>query len=42
MDEELQDFFVNYHSLEGKQYRLLGCKGADAALTLIKKAQKAA
>jgi len=39
---ELQDFFVNYHSLEGKEYRLLGCKGADAAFALIKKAQKAA
>ena len=40
--EELQVFFVNYHNLEGKKYKLLGCKGADAALTLIKKAQKAA
>lgn len=40
--KELQDFFVNYHKLEGKQYRLLGRKGADAAFTLIKKAQKAA
>jgi inorganic pyrophosphatase len=39
---ELQDFFVNYHSLEGKKYRLLGCKGAEAALRLIKSAQKAA
>jgi inorganic pyrophosphatase len=40
--QELQDFFVNYHNLEGKKYRLLGCKGADAAFSLIKKAQKAA
>jgi inorganic pyrophosphatase len=39
--KELQDFFVNYHNLEGKKYRLLGCKGADAALKLIKSAQKA-
>jgi inorganic pyrophosphatase len=39
--KELQDFFVNYHNLEGKKYRLLGCKGADAALKLIKAAQKA-
>jgi inorganic pyrophosphatase len=39
---ELQDFFVNYHRLEGKEYKLLGCKGSDAAMTLIKKAQKAA
>jgi inorganic pyrophosphatase len=37
---ELQDFFVNYHSLEGKKYRLLGCKGADAALRLVKDAHK--
>lgn len=36
--EELQIFFVNYHNLEGKKYRLLGCKGADAARTLIKAA----
>ena len=40
--KELQDFFVNYHTLEGKKYELLGCKGADAAMSLIKQAQKAA
>jgi inorganic pyrophosphatase len=39
---ELQDFFVNYHRLEGKEYELLGCKGSKAAMMLIKKAQKAA
>jgi inorganic pyrophosphatase len=39
---ELEDFFVNYHQLEGKQYKLLGCKGTDAALALIKRAKKAA
>jgi inorganic pyrophosphatase len=39
---ELQDFFVNYHNLEGKQYRLLGCKSIEAATRLIKKARKAA
>ena len=38
---ELQDFFVNYHNLEGKKYQLLGCKGTAAALKLIKAAQKA-
>jgi inorganic pyrophosphatase len=37
---ELENFFVNYHSLEGKEYRLLGCKGADAALHLVKEAQR--
>ncbi len=40
--KELQDFFVNYHDLEGKKYRLLGCKGSDVAFALIKKAQRAA
>lgn len=39
--DELEQFFVNYHNLEGKKYRLLGCKGADVALGLIKKAQRA-
>ncbi|WP_158751264.1 inorganic diphosphatase [Acidobacterium sp. S8] len=40
--DELQQFFVHYHSLEGKKYQLLGCRGADAAFQLIKKARKAA
>jgi inorganic pyrophosphatase len=40
--DELEVFFVNYHNLEGKKYKLLGCKGAATARTLIKKAQKAA
>lgn len=40
--DELQIFFVNYHNLEGKKYKLLGCKGANAAYTLIKKAHKEA
>jgi len=39
--KELEIFFVNYHGLEGKKYKLLGCKGADAAMTLIKAAKKA-
>ncbi len=38
--KELEEFFVNYHELEGKQYRLLGCKGIGTAQTLIKQAQK--
>jgi inorganic pyrophosphatase len=38
---ELQDFFVNYHNLEGKKYRLLGCKGIETASELIKKSRKA-
>ena len=39
---ELEAFFVNYHNLEGKKYKLLGCKDTKTALDLIKKAQKAA
>jgi inorganic pyrophosphatase len=39
---ELEDFFVNYHRLQGKEYKLLGCKGIAEAETLIKKAKKAA
>jgi inorganic pyrophosphatase len=39
--QELEDFFVNYHDLEGKKYRLLGCEGAEAAFNLIKQARKA-
>src|SRR6266702_7301112 len=32
---ELEDFFVNYHKLEGKEYKLLGCKGTQAAMTAL-------
>jgi inorganic pyrophosphatase len=39
--KELQVFFVNYHNLEGKQYRLLGCKGEKEAMRLVKEARKA-
>jgi inorganic pyrophosphatase len=39
---ELEDFFVNYHRLEGREYRLLGCKGTQAAMALIDQARKAA
>ena len=40
--KELETFFVDYHKLEGKTYKLLGCKGPAAAQTLVKQAQKAA
>ena len=39
--DELEDFFVNYHNLEGKKYKLLGCKSAEKAFDLIEKARKA-
>ena len=39
---ELEEFFVNYHKMEGKEYKLLGCKGAQAAMQLIRDARRAA
>jgi inorganic pyrophosphatase len=39
---ELEQFFVNYHRLEGREYKLIGCKGADVAMQAIKDAQRAA
>lgn len=33
---ELEEFFVNYHKLSGKQYRILATKGPDAARKLVK------
>jgi inorganic pyrophosphatase len=39
---ELENFFVNYHNLEGKAYKLLGCKSTAVALRLIGQARKAA
>jgi inorganic pyrophosphatase len=33
---ELEDFFVNYHKLSGKKYRVLGLKGPDQARKLVK------
>lgn len=39
--KELEEFFVNYHRLEGKEYELIGCKGAAQARQLIKDARHA-
>jgi inorganic pyrophosphatase len=36
--KELEEFFVNYHRLEGKQYKLLGCHGVATARRLIDQA----
>jgi inorganic pyrophosphatase len=33
---ELEEFFVNYHKLTSKQYRVLGLKGPDQARKLVK------
>ncbi len=35
---EIEEFFVNYHRLQGKEYKLLGIKGRKTALSLIEKA----
>jgi inorganic pyrophosphatase len=40
--KELEEFFVNYHRLEGKEYKLLGCKDISEAKHLIKQAREAA
>lgn len=32
---EIEEFFVNYHRLQGKKYKLIGCKGEKEALKLI-------
>jgi len=39
---ELEEFFVNYHRLEGKEYTLLAAKKTTAAMRMIQKAQRAA
>jgi inorganic pyrophosphatase len=39
---ELEDFFVNYHRLIGKKYKILGFKGPGAAMRCIKQGIKAA
>ena len=39
---EIEEFFVNYHKLQGKKYKLLGIKGEKTALQLIERARKAA
>lgn len=39
--KELEDFFVNYHRRQGREYKLLGCKDAEEATRLIKQARQA-
>jgi inorganic pyrophosphatase len=39
---EIEEFFVNYHRLQGKTYKLLGIKGAKTALELIAQARSKA
>jgi len=35
-ERELEEFFVNYHKLSGKEYRVLGVKGPAQARKLVK------
>jgi inorganic pyrophosphatase len=37
---ELEEFFVNYHKLSGKKYRVLGLKGPDQARKLVKSSMR--
>jgi inorganic pyrophosphatase len=40
--KELEEFFVNYHRLEGKEYKLLGCRGINEANRLVQEAKREA
>jgi inorganic pyrophosphatase len=42
MIKELEEFFASYHKPEGKKFKVLGCKDANAAMKLIKQSRKAA
>src|ERR1700683_3065987 len=37
---ELEEFFVNYHRVSGKQYRVLDVKGPDQARKLVKSSMR--
>ena len=37
--KELEEFFVNYHKLSGKKFRVLGLKGPKAAQHAINTAR---
>jgi len=39
-ERELEEFFVNYHRLSGKEYRILALKGPSGALRCLKQARK--
>jgi inorganic pyrophosphatase len=36
--KELEEFFINYNSIRGVKFELLGCRGPKTALALIEKA----
>jgi inorganic pyrophosphatase len=37
--DEIQKFFVNYHANDGTEFKVLGCKGPDAALKCFKRSR---
>lgn len=37
---QIEEFFVNYHRLQGREYRSLGWKGADVAARSLKKTRR--
>ena len=39
-EREIEEFFVNYHRLTGKEYRVLALKGPTAARRCVDKARK--
>jgi inorganic pyrophosphatase len=39
-EKELEEFFVNYHQLSGKQYRVLGVRGPAGARKLVKSSRQ--
>jgi inorganic pyrophosphatase len=41
-EREIEEFFVNYHRLVGKQYRILAIKGPTAARRCVDNARKKA
>ena len=41
-EREIEEFFVNFHRLTGKEYRILALKGPSAASRCVKQAMKAA
>jgi len=38
--KELEEFFVNYHNLTGKEYKILGAKGPSRARDLLDRQRK--
>lgn len=38
--EEIEKFFVNYAGQQGKQFKVIGVKGADEAMALVDRAKK--